>query len=263
MLKNVHAIASKGFNLQSNLYAQTRPSYPKEVLDRIQEIVVPNDKQKAKLVDLAAGTGIMTKLLVESGFKNIIAVEPLENMRRELHKAVPAIPCLDGTAWAIPVDDNSQDAMICAQAFHWFDDIQALREFHRILRPGGYGILVWNLESSERSEWVAKARSIYELYDESAPQFRKMNWRKVFDTEEAKSLFEFPYHYELFKNDYWVPKQNVAKRALTKSYISCLDKDQQDKVEAKINDIVNTVPTDDQGRVLYPHDTHLFYFQKK
>ncbi|KAI7905836.1 S-adenosyl-L-methionine-dependent methyltransferase [Cokeromyces recurvatus] len=243
-MKSVHSIASKGFTLQSNLYE-----------------LIP---KQANVIDLAAGTGIMTKLLVDSGYQNLIAVEPVENMRYELHRLLPHIPCLEGTAWKIPVDHDSQDGIVVAQAFHWFDDLPALREFHRILRSGGHGVLVWNLESAQRSEWVAKLRNCYEVFDKDIPQFRKMGWRKVFDTEEANSLFKLPIQQcELFKNDFWVPKDHVWKRILSKSYISCLDKAQQDELEIKVNEIMKDVPTDDLGRVFYPHDTYLFYFEKK
>lgn len=98
----------------------------------------------------------MTKSLVESGL-NVTAVEPVENMRRKLVQVLPQVTCLEGTSWNIPVKDNSLDAVVIAQAFHWFDDIKTLQELHRVLKPSGYGILAWNLES-KRSDWVAKFR---------------------------------------------------------------------------------------------------------
>lgn len=100
----------------------------------------------------------MTKRLVEYDI-NVIAVEPVENMRLKLQQVVPGVSCLEGTSWDMPVEDESQDAVIAAQAFHWFDDIKTLQEFHRVLKKGGYGMLAWNLENSERSEWVSKLRT--------------------------------------------------------------------------------------------------------
>ncbi|CAO0791058.1 unnamed protein product [Mucor circinelloides] len=256
--KSIHAVASKGFNLQTDAYAQTRPSYPKALLNRIQEIL----PEKASVIDLAAGTGLMTKALVTKGFI-VTAVEPVEGMRTKLMEVVPGVPCIEGTSWSIPVDGASQNAIVVAQAFHWFDDIKTLEEMHRVLKPGGYGILAWNLESGDRSEWVAKLRNCYEEYDEGVPQFRKMKWRQVFDTEKAKSLFSLPYKSELFKHDYWVPKQDIWRRVLSKSYIASLDAPQQEALKVKVDAILKQVPTDDQNRVLYPHDSHLIYFEKK
>lgn len=99
----------------------------------------------------------MTKALVGRGF-NVTAVEPVEGMRAKLVQVVPDVPCIEGTSWNIPVENESQDAIVVAQAFHWFDDVKTLQEMHRVLKPGGYGILAWNLESGDRSEWVAKLR---------------------------------------------------------------------------------------------------------
>lgn len=100
----------------------------------------------------------MTKCLVESGL-NVTAVEPAENMRRKLKEILPQVDCLDGTSWNIPVKDNSVDAVVIAQAFHWFDDIKTLQELHRVLKPNtGYGILAWNLENRERGDWVGQLR---------------------------------------------------------------------------------------------------------
>ncbi|KAL9543909.1 hypothetical protein MBANPS3_007893 [Mucor bainieri] len=238
--------------------AQTRPSYPEALLNKIQDIL----PEKASIIDLAAGTGLMTKALVAKGF-NVTAVEPVEGMRTKLMEVVPGVPCFEGTSWNIPVKGDSQNAIVIAQAFHWFDDVKTLEEMHRVLKPGGYGILAWNLESGDRSEWVAKLRNCYEAYDSAVPQFRKMKWRQVFDTEEAKSLFALPYTSELFKHDYWVPKQDIWRRVLSKSYIASLDAPQQEALKVQVDAILKDVPADDQNRVLYPHDSHLIYFAKK
>jgi len=79
-------------------------------------------------------------------------------MRLKLESIVPQAASVKGTAWSIPVQDESQDMVMLAQCFHWFDDIKSLKEIHRVLKPGGLIILIWNMESRERSEWVAKLR---------------------------------------------------------------------------------------------------------
>lgn len=140
--------------------AQARPSYPKALLEKIVSLV-PAGKD-SHVVDLAAGTGIMTKCLVESGLHHVTAIEPVENMRGKLKETLPHVRCLEGTSYDMPLESNSADGIVVAQAFHWFDDIETLREFHRVLKADGYVILAWNLESAERSsnsEWVAKLRT--------------------------------------------------------------------------------------------------------
>ncbi|KAI8882508.1 S-adenosyl-L-methionine-dependent methyltransferase [Backusella circina FSU 941] len=257
-MSKVHSVASKGFNLQTAHYANARPSYPIKLIQAITSILPP----KAHVVDLAAGTGLMTKLLVEANLE-VTAVEPAENMRTKLTEILPKVTCLNGDSWNIPLKDSSQDAIVVAQAFHWFDDAKTLMEMHRVLKPKGYGILAWNLESSERADWVGPLRSLYETYDEGVPQYRKNNWRNVFETDEAKELFKLPFEERVFENDFLVPKENIWPRILSKSYISCLEKEEQDELEKKVNGMLKDIPVDENGLVLYPHDSRVVYFQRK
>jgi SAM-dependent methyltransferase len=95
------------------------------------------------VLDLAAGTGKLTRQLVALGAR-VIAVEPLDEMRAHLEAAVPAARALAGRAEDIPLPDASVDAVTVAQAFHWFDAPRALAEIHRVLRPAGALALIWN-----------------------------------------------------------------------------------------------------------------------
>ena len=105
-----------------------------------------------RVLDLAAGTGKLTRLLVPSGAE-VVAVEPVAAMRDRLVAALPAVEVHDGTAEALPLADASVDAVTVAQAFHWFDPAVALGEVRRVLRPGGALFLVWN--NRDRShDWV-------------------------------------------------------------------------------------------------------------
>src|SRR5207249_290058 len=107
-----------GFSAGSAAYARGRPSYPPEAVDLITtELGVGPG---SKVVDLAAGTGKFTALLVPSG-ADVVAVEPVTQMGDELRQAVPGVEALEGTAEAIPLPDGSVDALTVAQAFHWFD----------------------------------------------------------------------------------------------------------------------------------------------
>lgn len=91
-----------------------------------------------------------------------------------------------------------------------------------------------------------------------------MDWKKVFETDQAQQLFHLPYTHDTFKNDFPVKRSDLWKRILSKSYISCLDTDKQQELKIKLESILKDVPAiDDQERVLVPHDSHLVYFQKK
>ena len=104
------------------------------------------------VLDLGAGTGKLTTRLVERGL-NVVAVDPIAEMLEVLSHALPQTPALLGTAEEIPLPDNSVDAVLVAQAWHWVDPERAIPEVARVLRPGGRLGLVWNTRD-ERLGWV-------------------------------------------------------------------------------------------------------------
>src|SRR4051812_12101086 len=118
-------------------YHRARPGYPVEAVRWLL------GSSPLDVVDLGAGTGKLTAVLVGEGHR-VVAVEPLEPMRSRLVAALPATPALEGSAEEIPLPDGCADAVVVGQAFHWFDVEPALREIARVLRPGGTLGLLWN-----------------------------------------------------------------------------------------------------------------------
>ena len=104
------------------------------------------------MLDLGAGTGKLTTRLVERGL-GVVAVDPIPEMLELLSNSLPDTPALLGTAEEIPLPDDSVDAVLVAQAWHWFDPERAIKEVARVLRPGGRLGLVWNTRD-ERMGWV-------------------------------------------------------------------------------------------------------------
>ncbi|WP_431233371.1 class I SAM-dependent methyltransferase [Mycolicibacterium psychrotolerans] len=137
---------SLSFGSEAAAYERGRPSYPPEAIDWL---LPPGARD---VLDLGAGTGKLTTRLVERGL-DVVAVDPLAEMLELLSSALPDTPALLGTAEQIPLPDNSVDAVLVAQAWHWFDPEQAVAEVARVLRPGGRLGLVWNARD-ERMGWV-------------------------------------------------------------------------------------------------------------
>jgi SAM-dependent methyltransferase len=150
--QHIPRAAADGFGSGADAYESARPSYPP---DAVAEIVrVCGLGPGRRVLDLAAGTGKLTRLLVPTGAE-VVAVEPVAAMREVLTAVVPGVEALDGTAEAVPLPDASVDAVTVAQAFHWFDPPVALAEIARVLRPGGTLVLVWN--TRDRSvDWVQR-----------------------------------------------------------------------------------------------------------
>ena len=137
---------SLSFGSEAAAYERGRPSYPPEAIDWL----LPDGARD--VLDLGAGTGKLTTRLVERGL-DVVAVDPIAEMLELLRGALPATPALLGTAEQIPLRDNSVDAVLVAQAWHWFDPKRAIAEVARVLRPGGRLGLVWNTRD-ERMGWV-------------------------------------------------------------------------------------------------------------
>ncbi|CAM0137389.1 hypothetical protein VKS41_003253 [Umbelopsis sp. WA50703] len=261
-----HDVALQGFGTGADDYDKARPSYPATALEslRIDLGLVPSE---TKVLDLAAGTGKFTELLAKEGYQ-ITAVEPVATMRAKITEQIPSVTAVEGTSWKIPVEDESQDVVTIAQAFHWFDDIETLRECHRVLKPQGRLICIWNMESQERSKWVKELREVYQLHDSEVPQYRKGRWRNVFDTEEAARLYELPLNHRLFTNDFHVKgKEVVWQRIKSKSYIAVLPPKDQDELRQRVYAILENpaygFATDSTGQYLFPHETDLYWAQKR
>src|SRR3954454_13116307 len=111
-------------------YERVRPSYPGSAVAWL----VGTEPQR--VLDLGAGTGKLTRVIVALGH-DVVAVEPLPEMRAELSAALPTVETHAGSAEAIPLADASVDAVVVGQAFHWFDQARAVPELARVLRPGG------------------------------------------------------------------------------------------------------------------------------
>jgi SAM-dependent methyltransferase len=125
-------------------YRRFRPTYPLKVIDLLQrECCLRPD---SRVVDIAAGTGIFTELLLAGGW-DVTAVEPNDEMRAAcaaLQSQYPKLSILGGTAEATGLPDHSIDLITAAQALHWFDLGKTRAEFARILKPGGWCAIVYN-----------------------------------------------------------------------------------------------------------------------
>jgi SAM-dependent methyltransferase len=143
---------SLSFGSEAAAYERGRPSYPPDAIDWLLPAGA-ND-----VLDLGAGTGKLTARLVERGL-DVVAVDPLAEMLEVLRKSLPDTPALLGTAEEIPLADDSVDAVLVAQAWHWFNPERAIPEVARVLRPGGLLGLVWNIRD-ERLGWVRELGDI-------------------------------------------------------------------------------------------------------
>lgn len=139
--------AQSGFQNASH-YDAHRPSYPAEAVDKLLTHLGVANQKNAKLIDLACGTGKFTELLARREEEyEVVGVEPHKGMREELlRKQLRGVSVEEGDAANMPLEDGWGDALIAAQAFHWFATEESLKEIHRVLRPGAAFGMIWNID---------------------------------------------------------------------------------------------------------------------
>jgi ubiquinone/menaquinone biosynthesis C-methylase UbiE len=235
-VSEIHRTAAEGFGRAAEAYERARPGYPPEVITYlIEQLRLPGD---ATVVDLAAGTGKLTRELVARGI-NVVAVEPVAGMRDTFSRAVAGVPILDGTAEAMPFTDHSMSAITAAQAAHWFDAERAVAEMHRVLQPSGRIALLWNVRD-ESEDWVRRVTELVDPYEsaQGVPRYRHGAWRPAFD----KSDLIRPVSEARFKHAQEVTLEDLVERFASCSFIAVLDDTTRAEVLGKLRALFETHP---------------------
>jgi len=251
----VNATAATGFEAGADAYARGRPDYP-AALDQWLRDKLQLGPGKTVL-DLGAGTGKFTPRLIATG-ASVIAVEPVAAMRVKLSLSCPAAQALEGTAEAIPLSDASLDAVVCAQAFHWFATTAALAEIRRVLRPSGALALIWNVRDKS-VDWVRATDDILAPYEGDAPRYYTGKWRAVFPAEGFGPLVEtqFPHGHT------GTPEQVIVDRQLSVSFIAALSTGEQQKVADDMRALIARTPgLAGKAEVTFPYVTSAYLARK-
>jgi SAM-dependent methyltransferase len=244
----IHPSAAKGYAKKAEAYDRGRPDYPAEVDQWLRGDLGLCPSSAA--LDLGAGTGKFTRRLLATG-ANVTAIEPVPAMREILSNAVPNAETIIGTAEDIPLNDETMDAVICAQSFHWFATIATLAEIKRVLKPGGVLGLVWNVRD-ERMDWVAALTTIMSPFAGEAPRYHDGSWRTLFPAKGSSPLQE-----KLFAHGHTgSPETVIIDRVLSISFIAALPPTQQLLVETQLQDLIEATPTlAGKAEVTFPYMT--------
>jgi SAM-dependent methyltransferase len=231
----LHRAAAVGFARSAAAYELGRPEYPAAPIAHLAALLPP----RAEVLDLAAGTGKLTRPLLAAGFR-VTAVEPVAEMRAALPGA------LDGTAEAIPLGDGTVDGVTVGQAFHWFDGDAALAEIARVLRPGGLLALLWNRRGEE--DPVNQAiEGLVGPYRADTPSHRGSPWRAAFD---RTTLFG-PLSEAVFDNVLEQDADGLEARVGSISFIAALDEGERASVLQRARAIAG------ESRVTIPYRTEV------
>lgn len=253
MSRGIHETAAAGFEVAAADYEANRADYPEPAVDRlIQELEI---RAGARILDLAAGTGKLTRMLVPTGAQ-VVAVEPVEAMRRACADAVPGVPVVAGTAEALPFGNATLDGVVVGQAFRWFDGQAALREIHRVLRPAGRLALLWNLRN-ETVDWVRRLGQIVAPHERGTPGMTG-EWHRAF---AATDLFG-SLHRLRFPHEQRLDQEGLARRVASMSFIARLPRDEREGILQEVRALGREAAGED-GAVLLPYDTDLYWCSRR
>jgi ubiquinone/menaquinone biosynthesis C-methylase UbiE len=201
-------------------------------------------------VDVAAGTGKLTRLLVPSGAR-VVAVEPLAEMRAQLERAVPEAESLEGAAEALPLPDDFADAVTVAAAFHWFRADEALAEIARVLRPDGWLAVVYNLRDPESGLQQELSRML-ELHGGT-----RVAWMRGIDTGailEESGLFSAP-EYAEFRHEQRFDPDGLVERVESISYVALLEGREREEFLAQVRELGERQAA---SPFAFPYVTHIW-----
>ena len=251
----MHDLAARGFSAAADAYERSRPDYPAAAIAQLIERL---HLQPGRIViDVGAGTGKLTRLLTPTGAR-VLALEPLPAMREKLGATSPDSEPLDGTAEAVPLPDSSVDAAVCAQAFHWFEQERALQEIHRVLRPDGWLVLIWNVRD-ETVPWVAAMAAVVDTLQEKIPRHQDEAWRPAVD---STPFFELAETTRVGHGQRLTP-EGVLDRLASMSVVAAAAPEVRERLFADVAAILATDPeTAGRDTIELPYTTELHWLRR-
>lgn len=207
---------ARSFGAVVEAYERGRPGYP----DAAAQWLI--GREAAQVLELGAGTGKLTASLVAQGH-DVVATEPDEAMLEVLSSRVPGARPMLATAERLPVADRTQDVVVAAQAFHWFDHQTALPEIARVLKPGGVLAVVWNHRDA-RIPWVRRLGELIGTHDQLSDPTEVLAESGLFEPPAAKD----------FKNWQDINRDILVDLVVSRSNVSTLGQAAQD---AKLDEV--------------------------
>ena len=240
------------FSDRVEAYVRYRPGYPAEVIEYLREECGLHPKDV--VADIASGTGIFARLLLENG-NRVIAVEPNAAMRaagESLLASFHRLTSVAGTAENTGLPSGSVDFVTAAQAAHWFDLVQARAEFERILAPRGWCVLLWNERRTDTTEFLGDYENLLLRYGTDYKEVRHERTTAVIHEFFAPA----PFREAAFELRQQFDLEGVAGRLLSSSYAPLAGHPNHAPMMADLGNIFARHAR--QGKVEFEYSTRVF-----
>lgn len=246
--------ATQRFSSRVDDYVRFRPGYPPEIVELLKkECGLTSDNV---IADIASGTGIFTRTLLENG-NRVFGVEPNDEMRRAGERFLAdysRFTSIARTAEATTLPDHSVDFVTAAQAAHWFDRENARREFIRILKPGGWLVLLWNDRRMDATEFQRDYEQLLHTYGTDYEDVRHAG-----KTLAIHGFFPQSFQTHVFEYQQTFDYAGLEGRLLSSSYTPQKDHPQYNPMLHELRRIFDRHQLN--GLVSFDYDTRVYYGQ--
>ncbi len=242
------------FSNRVEFYAKYRPSYPEEIIDFMKSEM--NLKDFSTIADIGCGTGLLTRLFLDNG-NPVYGIEPNGEMRyaaERLLEHYARFHVLHGEAEKTPLASKSMDFIVAGQSFHWFDREKAGLEFKRILKPGGWVVLIWNTRKTDETEFLREYESLLDSY---ALDYHQVDHRKIDKQVLSRFFGERGYRQKLFINSQVLNYAGLEGRLLSSSYAPMAGHPNYAPMMSQLKQIFDT--NQEAGKVQMLYDTEIYY----
>ncbi|HEY8783243.1 MAG TPA: class I SAM-dependent methyltransferase [Mucilaginibacter sp.] len=244
---------TKRFSNRVDNYVKYRPGYPDEVITFLQNECGLNGD--SVIADIGSGTGIFSKLLIDHGYK-VYAVEPNTDMQqaaKQLLIGSPNFVPVEGSAEATTLPAGSIDLIVCAQAFHWFNNEKTKAEFKRILKSDGHAVLIWNNRLADIDNFSIAYESILK---QDSTDYNKVNHRNIKEIDFKMFFIDGNYKSAEFSNAQIFDEDGFLGRAFSSSYVPAEGGEAGEKFRKLLKDIFARY--NKNGRVSFHYQTEVY-----
>ena len=245
----------KRFSSRADNYSKFRPNYPEDIISYLEsEEVLYKD---SIIADIGSGTGILSELFLKNG-NSVFGIEPNSDMRNAaelLLKKYQNFHSIDGSAECTNMEENSINIITVGQAFHWFDQVKARKEFMRILKPEGYAVIIWNNRKRSGSKFLEQYEDLLLTY---GTDYRKIsNIHIDFEQFYGFGKNSEGYTREVFENYQFLDYPGLKGRLLSTSYTPLDDHPNYNNMITELEKIYKE--NNQKGLVRFDYETEVYY----